>query len=90
MRGRHLDRENNRELILRYEARIDELLAAGEIDQEAAWDGYFGLLHECDLRWMWDDRDRILTKIDVKRYDPFLSKDPGVVMIARIRGRPDT
>lgn len=73
------------ETIHRYETRIDEHLAAGTIPQETAWDCYFGLLHECDLRWFLEDRNRIVAKIDTKRYNPFLSNDPDVVRIARIR-----
>jgi hypothetical protein len=34
---------------------------------------------------LWSDRQRILGKIDTDKYNPLLSKNPGVVMIARIR-----
>ncbi len=71
--------------IREYEAQIDEKLALGAVAQEVAWDCYFSLLHECDLRWFWEDRNRIIKKIDTKRYNPFLSKDPDVVRIAQIR-----
>jgi len=80
-----LDREAARDLIYQYEAWTDTKLARGEITREMAWDSYFGLLHECDERMMWSDRERILGKIDTKQYNPLLSKNPCVLMIARIR-----
>mgnify|MGYP001573059767 FL=1 len=46
---------------------------------------YFGLLHECDESRFLQDRPRILAKIDTKRYNPFMSKNPEIVMLARLR-----
>lgn len=81
----NLDQETARGLICQYEEWTDHNLAEGRIAQEDAWDSYFGLLHECDMRMLWSDRQRILGKIDTKRYNPWLSKHPTVIMIARIR-----
>ncbi len=80
-----LDRETARQIIYQCEAWTDRSLAEGIITQEKAWDSYFGLLHECDERLLWSDRQRILGKIDTKKYRPWLSKDPVVLMICRIR-----
>ena len=46
---------------------------------------YFCLLHECDESRFLRDRPRILAKINTKRYDPFRSQNPEVVMLARLR-----
>jgi hypothetical protein len=85
MEEQYLTDEEAYETICVYEKWIDEHLAAGTITQETAWDCYFGLLHECDLRWFLEDRNRIVAKIDTKRYNPFLSNDPDVIRIAEIR-----
>jgi len=66
---------------------FDQQFREGTIDQETAWDGYFGLLHECDERMMWEDRVRILQKIDTAKYNPLKSKNSGIVLIACIRLR---
>jgi len=87
LKDNYFDSNETRKLIYQYEAWLDENLLAGKITQEVAWDCYFGLLHECDLLWLWDDRDRILKKIDIAKYNPFQSKNPNVIMIARIRSR---
>ena len=80
-----LTKEERREMMLEMETRADFLLERGMITQEQAWDMYFGLLHECDESHFFQDRPRILAKIDQKRYKPFQSKNPGIVMLARIR-----
>ena len=72
-------------LYTKYEEWTDRNLAMGTITQEVAWDSYFGLLHECDERMFWSDRQRILGKIDTKKYNPFLSRNPVVLIVARIR-----
>ncbi|MEK7123703.1 MAG: hypothetical protein AAB851_02295 [Patescibacteria group bacterium] len=76
-----------REEILKYEKIVDGMLADGKMNQEDAWDGYFGLLHECDCQEFWDDRERILAKIDTEKYNPLASKNPEVVYLARLRLR---
>jgi len=76
--------ERHRELLM-HERNLDYLLALRTIDQETAWDGYFGLLHECDESRFVEDRPRILSKIDTKKYNPLASKNAAAVMIARIR-----
>lgn len=81
------DKEEIKKEILQAEKWLDENLASGEITQEEAWDGYFGLLHECDVQELREDRERILAKIDVKKYNPLASKDPQVVYLARLRLR---
>jgi len=82
-----LSNEKARELIMRFEALTDQKLASGEICNEEAWDMYFGLLHECDERDLIEDRERIVAKIDTKTYNPFQSRNPMVVIIARIRAK---
>lgn len=80
-----LDNETVRRRIIELETFIDGNLRTDKISQQDAWDAYFGLLHECDERNLLDDRVRLLKKIDTKCYNPFQSKNPAVVMIARIR-----
>lgn len=80
-----IDREIALSLIRQYDKWTDENLASGEITQEEAWDCYFGLFHECEVRMFWSEAQRILKKIDKEKYDPFLSKNPAVLMIVRIR-----
>lgn len=73
--------------ILKYERMANWWLMVGKISQEEAWDIYFGLLHECDVRNFTEDRWRIHSKIDTTIYDPLASKNPRVVLLARIRAR---
>lgn len=80
-------KEEIKKEILKYEKIVDEMLAEGKLTQEEAWDGYFCLLHECDVQELWDDRERILTKIDTEKYNPLMSKNPEVVYLARLRLR---
>ena len=80
-----LPREKRHELLLEYECFFDNMLFAELMTQEQAWDGYFGLLHECDEMRFDEDRARILGKIDTKRYNPFLSPHPSIVALARLR-----
>lgn len=72
-------------LLMETECEVDLCLAEAKMSQETAWDCYFCLLHECDLKEFWEARERILAKIDTNRYNPFLSKNPAVVLIARLR-----
>ncbi len=81
----NLDDEKAHNLMIDYEAWVDKAFAEREINQEEAWDCYFGLLHECDIRGFDEDRKRIVSKIDITRYNPFLSKNPGVVFLTRLR-----
>lgn len=76
-----------RTLIRYHENRIDKFLEEGKISQEEAWDGYFELLNECDWSRFYEDRERILAKIDTKRYNPLVSKDPHVILIVRFRAK---
>lgn len=71
--------------ILHYESEMDKLVEEGKVSEEDAWDGYFGLLHECDLWGFLEERRRIVSKIDTRRYNPFKSKNPAVHIIARLR-----
>lgn len=80
-----LTREKKHELLLTLESKTDVLLETGMFSQEEAWDMYFGLLHECDDSRFLEDRPRILAKIDTNQYNPFMSKNPAIVMLARIR-----
>ena len=68
-----------------YEQRVDNLVHVGKVSVEESWDAYFGLLHEYDLLEAWDDRERVLKRIDTKRYNPLQSKNFNAVLIARIR-----
>ena len=81
----NLTQEERYAELLRLEKDLDFKLSYGLIDQEDAWDGYFGLLHECDESRFIEDRPRILSKIDIEKYNPLKSKNPGIVMLARIR-----
>lgn len=82
-----LDDNALRTLIRYYESQLDESLKQGKISQEEAWDGYFELLNECDWSRFYEDRERILAKIDTKRYNPLASKDPRVIQIVRFRAK---
>ena len=73
--------------IVSYELWAEENLASGKISQEEAWDIFFCLLHECDERELIEDRERILTKIDTKKYNPFESAHGGVRFLAVLRAR---
>ena len=83
--GAEMSAEDMRAQILHYECEIDKLVETGEVSEEEAWDAYFGLLHECDLWGFLEERERIVSKIDTTRYNPFKSKDPRVHIIARSR-----
>lgn len=82
--GHQMDNETMRAQILKYERLTGFWLAAKMITQEDAWDIYFGLLHECCLRDFGKDAQRIRSKIDVTKYNPFASKNPKVVFLAWI------
>ena len=83
--GRDLNNEEALEQILACERVVDELVSLGNISEGDAWDAYFGLLHECDERGFMEERRRIVTKIDTRRYNPFKSKNAGIHIIARLR-----
>ena len=80
-----LTRDERHSILIKLEKYIDSKLYLGLIDQETAWDLYFGLLHECDESIFLEDRPRILEKIGTEKYNPLNSKNPDVVMLARIR-----
>lgn len=86
-RFQEMGNELARGYIIAYEEWIGENLSAGKISQEDAWDMFFGLMHECDERGLIEDRKRILKNIDIKRYNPFRSKDQGVRFLAMLRAR---
>ncbi|MDO8560773.1 MAG: hypothetical protein Q7R91_00990 [bacterium] len=83
--GKDLNNEEALEQILMLEQAIDQLVAEEEISEMDGWDAYFGLLHECDERGFMEERRRIVTKIDTRRYDPFKSKNAGIQIITRLR-----
>lgn len=72
-------------MLLALETKTDVLLETEMISQEEAWDLYFGLLHECDDSRFLEDRPRILAKIDTERYNPLMSKNLEIIMLARLR-----
>ena len=80
-----LTREERHEMLLEHEEFADRNLAMELISQEQAWDIYFGLLDECDTSRFMEDRPRILSKIDIQRYNPLRSRNPWVVIMARSR-----
>lgn len=80
-----IDENTAREMLLYFESLADEEHLNDRITQEEAWDRYFLLLHTCDEWGFSEDRKRILDKIDTKAYDPFSSKNPEVVWLARLR-----
>lgn len=82
-----MDDDTMHAVILYYETQVDELLQLGKISQEEAWNGYFELLTHCDWRGFHEDRERILAKIDTKRYKPAESKDPRIIQIVRFRAK---
>lgn len=82
-----MSREERHSMLLESEATTDVMLADGRMPQEAAWDSYFCLLHECDESGFLEDRPRILSKIDQDKYDPLKSGSPGVADLARERMR---
>lgn len=83
----HMDDETAYIEILKCENIADGALNSGKLSREGASDIYFGLLHECDMRGFKNDFKRILSKIDTRSYNPFNSKHPKVVMMARLRLR---
>lgn len=82
-----IDENTAREMLLYFESLADEEHISGTITQEEVWDRYFLLLHTCDEWDFSEDRKRILEKIDTKAYNPFSSKNPEVVWLARFRAR---
>lgn len=86
-RFQEISNELAREHIVAYEEWAKANLYIGKITQEDAWDLFFGLLHECDERGLIEDRRRMLTHIDTKRYNPFRSKGPEVRFLAMLRAR---
>lgn len=86
-RYRQMDDDTMHAQVLFYERQIDGFLRSGEITQEEAWDGYFELLTECDACNFLEDRERILAKIDTKRYKPAESKDPRIIELVRFRAK---
>ncbi len=80
-----LSREQRLAMVIAFEAEVDAAFGQGLLTQEQAWDAYFSLIHECDEMRFRDHRPRILAKIDPKRYNPFRSTNPGIVMLARYR-----
>ncbi len=81
----NLDPIQRLKVLRAYEGKIDSLVQGGHVSVEDSWDPYFGLLHEYDLLEAWDDRKRVLVKIDTNRYNPLKSSNPAAVMVARIR-----
>lgn len=79
--------EEAKKLIYEREKLADDRFMEKIITQEEALDEYFCLLHACDERKFWKDRERILAKIDTKKYDPFKSKNPEIVALAWLRLR---
>jgi len=80
---RNLD--SARQEILDSERLTDEDRIAKRITEKDAWDIYFCLLHACDEWHLPLDRERILKKIDVKKYNPLISSDGEILMLARLR-----
>jgi hypothetical protein len=75
------------EAISHYENEADRLLATAKMDQWTAWEMYFALMYECNVRALnhpemekeFDEaRTRIVSKIDQKKFNPFLSKNPAI------------
>jgi len=79
----NLSREQALAEIRHYEKETDRLLAEDRIPQWKAWEAYFSLMYECNLWGFWEDRERIAAKIDKEQFNPFLSKNPMVILIAR-------
>ena len=79
----NLTKEQAHNLILHCEKETDRLLMEGKITDWTAWECYFGLMYECNLWRFWEDRERIVSKINKKKFNPLLSKNPGVIIIAR-------
>lgn len=82
---RKLGPEEKHQLLLTLEVGVDEMLSIGTMPQETAWDSYFGLLHDCCVMGWHEDHARILTKINTEQYNPFHSKNPRIVFLARLR-----
>lgn len=82
---RKLSREKKHQLLLTLEEQVDEMLRTGIMSQETAWDSYFALLHDCNTMGWPEDHARIVMKIDTRRYNPFYSKNPEIVFLARLR-----
>ena len=90
----NLPPEKALELIKRCEQEADRLLAENKISEWQAWEIYFALMYECNLRAidpeykeyeneLWIIRDRVIGKIDRERFNPLLSKNPAIILIVR-------
>jgi hypothetical protein len=78
---RTLSKEEKRREILKIESYVDEHVPSGPL----AWDMYFCLMHEAHMAGLSDDFYRLRDKIDLEKYNPFNSHNPGIVFLARWR-----
>ncbi len=64
------------------EQEIDKLLVEKKITEWEAWECYFELMYQCNLLGFMEDWERIVSKIDRKKFNPLLSKKPEIILIA--------
>lgn len=83
LESENLDSKRAREKILRLEKEIDCLLAEGKIDQWTGWESYFALMYEANLWNLYDLWKRLRSKIDKEKFNPFLSKNPDIILITK-------
>lgn len=90
----NLPPEKALELIKYCEKAVDMLLEENKISQWKAWEMYFALMYDCNLRAIdpankeYENeflaiRERVVNKIDKERFDPLLSKNPAIFLIVR-------
>ena len=71
------------EEILALEKKVDDLLSEGKMDQWTAWESYFSLMYEANLSGFFEVWERLQSKIDKKKFNPFVSLRPEIVLMAR-------
>ena len=76
-----MSNEERRQEILKLERYADEHVPAGP----NAWDMYFSLMHEAHMAGLIEDFYRLRDKIDLGKYNPFNSQNPGIIFLARWR-----
>jgi hypothetical protein len=88
---KNLPPEKMLEAIAHYEKEIDHLLQEKKISQQQAWEMYFALMYESNMYALVHPsfreqfltiRERIVSKIDQKKFNPLQSENPEIVAIA--------
>lgn len=77
--------------IIHYEKEADQLLQEGKMSQQTAWECYFALMYDANTyalaypsfrEQFLNIRERLVSKIDKKKFNPLKSENPDIVNIA--------